>query len=165
MNAKVKIDWNKLLPLIAVGIAGLIILGTIAALIAGKRPGIAYRKSDPSSAERIKGSGPERMQFKEFGTLRTRLLPEEGSKEAGSVLLVTPWLSYDSDDSAFYEELVSKKNMFSSYILEFFSAKSKNELLSIGEKEVKRQLLERFNGQLTLGKLEAIYFDDYIFLD
>lgn len=165
MNVKVKIDWDKALPLIVIGIAGLIFLGTIIALIAGKRPGLAYRKSDPVNAEQIKGSGPEQMQFKEFGTLRTRLLPEEGSKEAGSVLLVTPWLSYDTTDSAFYEELVSKKNMFSSYILEFFSDKSKNALLSIGEKEIKRLLLERFNSQLTLGKLNAIYFDDYIFLD
>ena len=42
---------------------------------------------------------------------------------------------------------------------------AKNALLSIGEKEIKRLLLERFNSQLTLGKLNAIYFDDYIFLD
>lgn len=165
MNVKVKIDWNKALPLIAAGIAALIVLGTIAALIAGKRPGIAYRKSDPANAEQIKGASPEQTQFKEFGSLRIRLLPKEGSKEAGSVLLVTPWLSYDNGDSAFYEELVSKRNMFASYILEFFSSKSKDALLSTGEKEIKRLLLERFNGQLTLGKLNAIYFDDYMFLD
>ncbi|MBR5965876.1 MAG: hypothetical protein IK015_07165 [Treponema sp.] len=165
MSLKIKVDWNKLLPLLAAGVAALIVLGTIIALIAGKRPGIAYRKSDPRGAEQIKGAGQEQMQFKEFGTLRTRLLANEGSKEAGSVLLVTPWLSYQNDDSAFYEELVSKKNLFASYMLEFFSTKSKNQLLSTGEKEVKRLLLERMNSQLSLGKLDAIYFDDYIFLD
>lgn len=164
MKVQVKVDWNKALPLAAAAIAALIVLGTIAALIAGKRPGMAYRKSDPASAAQIK-SGQKQMQFKEFGTLRTRLLPQEGSEEAGSVLLVTPWLSYENDDSAFYEELISKKNLFSSYILEFFSTKTKNQLLSIGEKEIKRLLLERFNSQLSLGKLSAIYFDDYIFLD
>ncbi|MBO4547079.1 MAG: hypothetical protein J5700_05830 [Treponema sp.] len=134
MSLKIKVDWNKLLPLLAAGVAALIVLGTIIALIAGKRPGIAYRKSDPSGAEQIKGAGQEQMQFKEFGTLRTRLLANEGSKEAGSVLLVTPWLSYQNDDSAFYEELVSKKNLFASYMLEFFSTKSNNQLLSTGEK-------------------------------
>lgn len=164
MKVQVKVDWNKALPLAAAAIAALIVLGTIAALIAGKRPGLAYRKSDSASAAQIK-SGQKQMQFKEFGTLRTRLLPQEGSEEAGSVLLVTPWLSYENDDSAFYEELISKKNLFSSYILEFFSTKTKNQLLSIGEKEIKRLLLERFNSQLSLGKLSAIYFDDYIFLD
>ncbi|MBO7122105.1 MAG: hypothetical protein J6V90_02340 [Treponema sp.] len=165
MSVKIKVDWNKLLPLLAASIAALILLVTIIALIAGKRPGIAYRKSDPHSAEQIKGASQEQMQFKEFGTLRTRLLPDEGSKEAGSVLLVTPWLSYQNDDSAFYEELLSKKNMFASYILEFFSTKTKNALLSAGEKEIKRILLERLNSQLSLGKVDAIYFDDYIFLD
>lgn len=164
MSVKIKVDLNKLLPILAASIAALILLGTIIALIAGKRPGIAYRKSDPRSAEQIKGA-QKQMQFKEFGTLRTRLLPNEGSKEAGSVLLVTPWLSYQNDDSAFYEELLSKKNMFASYILEFFSTKTKNALLSAGEKEIKRLLLERLNSQLSLGKVDAIYFDDYIFLD
>ena len=164
MSQKAKINLDKLLPLVAAGIAAAIILGTIAAFAAGKRPGVAYRRSDPQNAEEIK-NGAEQTQFKEFGTLRARLLPNEGTKEAGSVLLLTPWLSYESTDSAFYEELASKKKMFSAYFLEFFSSRSKNALLSIGEKEIKKRLLEKFNSQLSLGKISAIYFDDYIFLD
>ncbi len=165
MNGWKKIDANKILCITAASIAALIVLGSAIAFAAGKRPGIAYRRSDPNEAVQIQGGARRQTQFKEFGTLRTRLLPNEGSKEAGSVLLVTPWLSYENDDSAFYEELLSKKNMFASYILEFFSTKSKNALLSTGEKEVKRLLLERLNSQLSLGKVAAIYFDDYIFLD
>ena len=165
MNERFKAAFDKALPIFAVALAAVILLGTIAAFAAGKRPGVAYRKSDPQSAAQIKGAGLERTQFKEFGTLRARLLPNEGTKEPGAVLLVTPWLSYESADSAFYEELVSKKKMFAAYFLEFFSSRSKNALLSIGEKEVKKQLLERFNSQLSLGKISAIYFDDYIFLD
>ncbi len=165
MSPKVKIDLNKILPLVAAGIAAAIILGTIIAFASGKRPGVAYRRSDPQSAQEIKGNAGEQTQFKEFGTLRARLLPNEGTKEDGSILLLTPWLSYESTDSAFYEELVSKKKMFSAYFLEFFSSRTKNALLSIGEKEIKRLLLEKFNSQLSLGKISAIYFDDYIFLD
>jgi len=85
MSVKVNINWNKALPLLAIAIAGLIVLGTIIALIAGKRPGIAYRKSDPHSAEQIKGAAQEQMQFKEFGTLRTRLLPEEVKSSLPSI--------------------------------------------------------------------------------
>lgn len=165
MSQKVKLNWDKVLLLATILLAALIILGTIAAFIAGKRPGMAYRKSDPQTVEELKGPQKKQKQFKEFGTLRSRLLSEEGSKEAGPVLVVTPWLSYENDDSAFYEELVAKKKLFESYILEFFSSKTKNALLSIGEKEAKKQLLERFNQQLSLGKINAIYFDDYIFLD
>lgn len=165
MSAKFKFDINKALPITAIAIAAVIALGTVAALIAGKRPGLAYRKSDPRDVEQIKGVLAEQKQFKEFGSLRIRLLPNEGSDEIGAVLLVTPWLAYDSADTAFYEELVAKKKLFSAYFQEFFSTKSKNALLSIGEKEIKRRLLERINGQLSLGKIAALYFDDYIFLD
>ncbi len=168
MKSKIQIDFEKILPLVALALAAIIVLGTAAAFLAGKRPGTAYRKSDPQSVAEINGGAADKKQFKEFGTLRVRLLPDEGSKgggDKGAVLTVTPWLSYESDDSAFYEELVAKKKIFSSYILEFFSTRSKNALLSIGEKEIKRLLLERFNSQLAFGKLTAIYFDQYLFLD
>ena len=140
-------------------------LGTAAAFIAGKRPGGAYRKSDPKSVLEISGESGAQSEFKEFGTLRIRLMPEKGSNAPGALLVVTPWLSYGSSDSAFYEELVAKKKMFSSYIMEYFSEKTKNALLSIGEKQAKKDLLQRMNSQLSLGKLQAIYFDDYMFLD
>lgn len=159
------IDINKILPIAAVALAGIIFLGTVAAIIAGKRPGKDFRRGDPSGVSDIRGGAQGQKEFKEFGTLRIRLLPDENSTEPAAVLVVTPWLSYDGGDSAFYEELVAKKRLFSSYIMEFFSTKSKNALLSAGEKEAKRALLERMNGQLSLGKISALYFDDYIFLD
>ena len=168
MKSKIQIDFEKILPLAALALAAVIVLGTAAAFLAGKRPGTAYRKSDPQSVAEIKGFSSEQKEFKEFGTFRCRLLPEKGSKsggEEGAILVVTPWLSYESKDSAFYEELVSKKKIFSSCVTQFFSSRTKNELLSIGEKEIKRRLLEQFNERLSLGKASAIYFDDYIFLD
>ncbi len=167
MNSRFKFDLNKALPAAAVILAAIILLGTVAALLAGKRPGKDFRKSDPASAAQIGGGSQtgKQSEFKEFGTLRVRLAPEQGSSEPGAVLVVTPWLAYESNDSAFYEELVSKKKIFSSYILECFSGKTKNALLSIGEKEVKKNLLDRMNAALSLGKIGAIYFDDYMFLD
>ena len=159
------IDMNKILPITAAALVAVILLGTVAAMIAGKRPGQAYRRSDPTSVSQAGEAAANLKEFKEFGTLRIRLLPDENSKEPAAVLVVTPWLSYDGGDSAFYEELVAKKRLFSSYIMEFFSTKSKNALLSSGEKEAKRALLERMNGQLSFGKISALYFDDYIFLD
>ena len=165
MNSRFNFDLNKALPAAAALLAAVIVLGTAAALIAGKRPGQAFRKSDPQGVSQLKGKEAAQSEFKEFGTIRIRLLPSEDSSEPGAILVVSPWLSYDSGDSAFYEELVSKKKMFSSYIQEYFSSKTKNALLSAGEKEIKRALLERFNGQLSLGKLSGLYFDDYMFLD
>lgn len=165
MDGRGVIDINKALKLAAAALAAAIVLGTIAALAAGKRPGADWRKSDPQSLSQLDGGQNAQSEFKEFETFRIRLLPDENSGQAGSVLTLTPWLSYTQSGSAFYEELVAKKRLFSSYIMEYFSTKTKNALLSIGEKKVKQALLERFNGQLSLGKIDAIYFDDYIFLD
>ena len=165
MNGRLKIDANKALLIAAASLASLIILGTIAALAAGKRPGADYRRGDPAAVSEIKGAAAGQKEFKEFGTLRIRLLPDENSKEPAAVLVVTPWFAYDAGDSAFYEELTAKKRLFASYIMEWFSTKTKSALLSAGEKEAKRALLERMNGQLSLGKISALYFDDYIFLD
>ena len=136
------IDINKILPIAAVALAGIIFLGTVAAIIAGKRPGKDFRRGDPSGVSDIRGGAQGQKEFKEFGTLRIRLLPDENSTEPAAVLVVTPWLSYDGGDSAFYEELVAKKRLFSSYIMEFFSTKSKNALLSAGEKEAKKPLMK-----------------------
>lgn len=165
MRERIKIDINTAILLAAITLALAIVAGTIAALLAGKRPGADYRRLDPAGIEDVKGAAKGQKEFKEFGTLRIRLLPNENSKAPAAVLVVTPWLSYNGGDSAFYEELVSKKRLFSSYITEYFSTKTKNALLSTGESEAKRDLLERFNGQLSLGKISAIYFDDYIFME
>ncbi len=169
MSKKYFIDTNKLLSLIAAGLCIVIFLVTIVAVIAGKKPGASYRRADPKSVEEIKNGGTILKEFKEFGTLRIRTLPPEGTKtgepDQGALLVVSPWISYEADDTAFYEELVSKKKLFSTIIMEYFSGRTKNALLSIGEKNIKQFLLNAFNERLMLGKLKAVYFDDYIFLD
>ncbi len=162
---KSRIETNTILTAIVIALCALIFISSIAAFIAGKRPGMNLRRSDPSSVEQIKGADENLNAFKEFGTLRIITMPNEGSQENASVLVVTPWFSYEGSDSAFYEELVSRKRLFASFFVEYFSSRSKNALLSIGEKNIKQELLDKFNSELRLGQLSAIYFDDYIFLD
>lgn len=162
---KTRIETNTILVAIIIVLGALIFISSIVVLIAGKRPGMNLRRSDPAGVEQIKGAGENLNEFKEFGTLRISTMPNEDSQESRSVLVVTPWLSYEESDSAFYEELVSRKRLFTSFFVEYFSSHSKNALLSIGEKNVKQELLTKFNSELRLGQLSAIYFDDYIFLD
>lgn len=162
---KTRIETNTILVAIIIVLGALIFISSIVVLIAGKRPGMNLRRSDPAGVEQIKGAGENLNEFKEFGTLRISTMPNEDSQENRSVLVVTPWLSYEESDSAFYEELVSRKRLFTSFFVEYFSNHSKNALLSIGEKNVKQELLTKFNSELRLGQLSAIYFDDYIFLD
>lgn len=162
---KSRIETNTILTAIVVALCALIFISSVIAIIAGKRPGMNLRRSDPASLEQIKGADDNLSAFKEFTTLRIITMPNEDSQGNASILVITPWLSYEGSDSAFYEELVSRKRLFTSFFVEYFSSRSKNALLSIGEKNIKQELLDKFNSELRLGQLSAIYFDDYIFLD
>lgn len=162
---KSRIETNTILTAIVIALCALIFISSVIAIIAGKRPGMNLRRSDPASVEQIKGADDNLSAFKEFTTLRIITMPNEDSQGNASILVVTPWLSYEGGDSAFYEELVSRKRLFTSFFVEYFSSRSKNALLSIGEKNIKQELLDKFNSELRLGQLSAIYFDDYIFLD
>ena len=48
--------------------------------------------------------------------------------------------------------------------LDYFARHTQKEILSLGEKKVKEELLFKINEQLVMGKISALYFDDYIFL-
>ena len=163
----IKFEANIILVTAIVALSALIFFASVIAFVTGKRPGMNLRKNDPSGVEQIRGADEKLKAFKEFGTLRIIAMPDEQDEEGknGAVLVLTPWLSYEDSDSAFYEELVSRKGLFTSFFIEYFSRKTKNALLSIGEKKIKEELLELFNSELHLGEISAIYFDDYIFLD
>ena len=49
-------------------------------------------------------------------------------------------------------------------LLDYFAGHTQKEILSLGEKKVKEELLFKINEQLVMGKISALYFDDYIFL-
>ena len=142
---KSRIETNTILTAIVIALCALIFISSVIAIIAGKRPGMNLRRSDPASVEQIKGADDNLSAFKEFTTLRIITMPNEDSQGNASILVVTPWLSYEGSDSAFYEELVSRKRLFTSFFVEYFSSRSKNALLSIGEKNIKQELLDKFN--------------------
>ncbi len=159
------IPLEKILSGALIGIAAIIAAGTIIAFASGKTPGKNYRRADPESVEQIKGADEDIASFKEFGTLRAITKSEKDSSNSsnGTVIVLTPWFSIKTD-SAFREELVHKKKLLSAIMLEYFSAHTRKELLSLGEKQVKEDLLALINSHLVLGQVLGIYFDDYMFL-
>ena len=89
-----------------------------------------------------------------------------GATQEGDVLVVvSPWFSYPPDDSAFYEELSKKKLTLQGITRDFFSHRTKQELLGQNEDRVKQELCQKMNEELVLGKITQIYFEDYLFLD
>lgn len=90
---------------------------------------------------------------------------EKNIENLGTVLLITPWISYSSSDTIFFEEISRKKPMLCGIFQNYFSQFSKKELLSQSENMIEENITNQINSHLSLGKIQGIYFTDYIFLE
>lgn len=155
-----KITLNRALGSVAAVMAIVIIAGTVLAFCTHTAlPGKYTRKADPLPRQ-INGSNA----FDEIGQIRTITKPEKGNTK-GTVLVVNPWLSYPTKDRAFHEELSQKSRQIKAIFTEYFSRYTEKELLRNGENAVKADLLHEINAQLVMGKIIAVYFCEYMFLE
>ena len=98
--------------------------------------------------------------FSDFGRLRTFT-----ADNPQIPVVVLPFISYKTENSFLYEELCQKQRKIKTIILQFFTQKTQKELFSMGEEIVKSELLKLINEELSMGKIEALYFEEYIFLE
>ena len=83
----------------------------------------------------------------------------------GTPLVIEPWFTYDESNFELYEELSKKRILLTGLISNYFSSKTKQEIVSMSEEKIKADLLNELNSHLVLGKILQIYFTDYIFLE
>ena len=102
--------------------------------------------------------------YKNLGLIRASTMADPET-QATALVIVKPWFSYEERDSAFQEELSSKRDLFNNLFLQFFSTHTAAQLRAMGEGQVKTQLLEAINKELVLGNIAAIYFEEYLFFD
>ncbi len=163
-NKKVKLDY--ILYAIIIGLLIVLIIGTITGL-ANKRnsePEVLLQQG--KAVNLSKPANTDIVSYYEIGNIRIVTPSEEPENEQeGCVLVVNPWLSYAEGDTVFYEEIARKRGVIKGICTTYFSERSKNHLLSITEKKVEQELLELINAQLSLGKIQDLYFTDYIFLE
>jgi len=96
--------------------------------------------------------------FGDIGTLR--------AKTKDNVLIViAPYFEYDENDTAFQEELVKNKIVMRELIIQFFKQKTKREIQSLGEENIKTEILFSINKILVLEKIEKLYFEKFIILE
>ena len=158
-----------------------IIIALVIVLIIGTITGLVKKNESPSDevllqqGKAINLSAPANTDFVayyEIGSIRI-VTTKNSNNEVNSqndlentcVLVVNPWLSYAEGDTVFYEEIARKRGVIKGICTTYFSERSKNHLLSITEKKVEQELLELINAQLSLGKVQDVYFTDYIFLE
>lgn len=162
---------DKILSIIVIILLITIFAGTVFALLKNKKS-FQKQKQLISQGKAVSLMAPKNdNQFSYFnlGSLRVLTKPENDSlletQNMGTVLLVTPWISYPSDDTIFFEEISRKKTVIAGIIQDYFSNHSKQELLSQTEVTIEENLLLEINNHLSLGTINQIYFTDYIFLD
>ena len=160
---------NRVLAVTAILLATAIVIGTLVSFALKKaHPGKNIRTPDPSPLAVSSMSAPDNTKLDAFtglGRLRTATKPDPKKATAGTPVVVTPWFSYPAGDRAFYEELSQKSTIMRAVITEYFSKYTEDELLSRGEEKIKADLLAALNERLSLNKIQAIYFSDYLFIE
>lgn len=159
---------NRLLLALASAIVLTIIIVTIAFYVSTKENLTgAYRKSDPDPKKITNIASGEKESvdaFTDIGQLRIFTRQTSGD-DSRVVIVVSPWFSYPADDKALFEELSLKERQIKAVFTNYFSALTFNQIKSKGEKTIKEELLQKINENLIMGKIRAVYFNDYVFIE
>jgi flagellar basal body-associated protein FliL len=94
-------------------------------------------------------------------------IPVAGASSSGggtgaSTLILSIAFPYPPRDQAFSEELASRITDFRAIAGDYFSSLSAESLAGLNEETAKAELLRRYNGVLRLGKIETLYFNDFL---
>jgi flagellar basal body-associated protein FliL len=81
------------------------------------------------------------------------------------VVVLSVVFPYPPEDRPFTEELGGKISLFRQMVRDYFGALSRDELHPLDEPRAKEELLRRFNGELQLGKIELLLFNDLMILE
>ena len=109
-------------------------------------------------------SNTDEVAYFELGTIRVSTAKAD-SDEGGTIMILSPWLAYPAGDTVFFEELSRKNGSIKGIFQAYFSARTKNQLLTETEEKIVRVILDEINADLALGKISDIYFTDYLFLE
>jgi len=155
-------EFMRTLYTVLLSLAGaivvLILIGTIFGLV---RPGNAapvFRLGRPEVREtgRVVSSDDIRV-FTELGRLRIPL-------SDSSTLILSISFPYTHSDIYFTEELVAKIDEFREIARNYFSSLPPDGLIYINEDSAKAEILNLFNSSLRLGRIQSLYFNDFMVL-
>jgi len=157
---------NKILLAIIIFLLLVIAGGTIIAKVSQSRPQDSHELIAKGKAKNlVEPADSTDINYFELGSLRITTLNEDQENMLGIGMVLSPWLAYPAGDSVFYEELMRKKGVLRGVFLQYFSERTKEEILSISEEETIENLKDLVNKELSLGKTSDIYFTDYLFLE
>lgn len=154
---------NKILSIILLALFAVLLFMTITAFISVKIKSKKNLQNSKSSFEVSESKDDTRKVFAGLGRIRCSLKPE-GDTNIRCPVVISPWFNYDKNDIQFYEELSKKAPLFKSLISSYFANGTKTHFQKIGEEQVKKEILSILNEHLVLGKIDELFFSEYIFL-
>ena len=154
---------NKILSIILSALFALLLFMTITAFISVKTKSKKNLQNSKSSFEVSESKDDTLKVFAGLGRIRCSLKPE-GDTNIRCPVVISPWFNYDKNDIQFYEELSKKAPLFKSLISSYFANGTKTHFQKIGEEQVKKEILSILNEHLVLGKIDELFFSEYIFL-
>jgi hypothetical protein len=101
-----------------------------------------------------------RRMFTGMGRLRVRL-----AAGGGGAAVVTIVFPYDDTDRVFVEELAHSIGKFRSVTADYFESLPAASPLLTDEQTLKAALLSRYNSLLRLGRIDTLYFSEYMIID
>lgn len=148
----------------------LVVIGIIFA--AGTIYGIFFRftntMQDQANDIHAGRDGREGQTFTGIGRLRVYTKDADSisgaDSRAGMVVIFVSFVYYP-DDKPFSEELVLRVNDFRNIIIDYIGSFEAAELGEKSENEIKADLRQRFNAILRLGKIETLFFSDFIVIE
>ena len=155
---------NKILLGIIAGLLLVILVGTIIGLVGKKKNRPEVLISQGKAVSLMAPSSTDEVAYFELGTIRISTAKAD-SDEGGTIMILSPWLAYPAGDTVFYEELSRKSGSIKGIFQAYFSARTKNQLLTETEERISQVIIEEINADLALGKVSDIYFTDYLFLE
>jgi len=133
----------------------LLLIGTIIGLV---RP----RNAEPVFAFRKISREQTRLEdIRVFSGLERLRIPLSNS----SILILSVSFPYSAKDVTFTEELAAKIGDFKTMITEYFTSLPAENANQIDEELAKQEILKRFNANLRLGRIDALYFNDMTVLE
>lgn len=94
--------------------------------------------------------------YSELGQLRAL-----SSDELPATIVLNPHLEYDAENIPLQEEIVKKKERLRKVILEWFALRSWLSIETLAESEIKKEILNEINKELTLGSSTSVYFAEF----
>ena len=144
----------RILAVTALALFLLILGGTFYALfIRGKT--VSGAVPSPVPAE----TGEDRI-FTGIGRIRS---VTAGPQPA--TVILSPVFPYSPGDRPFSEELAARLGEFRRITADYFTSYTAGELRDRDEETLKEELRSRYNAVLRLGRIESLYFDDYMIIE